>query len=169
LAFKSSSLEIDRKLKFNKLLPKIKAQYNFISDSFSQGTPIGFENYKAGIKLSMPIFLRKERADLKLTKLKLEALNYEKSSQETSIKNKIIALTRELTSYKKQLEYAAVLVRDYRTLSNAEIRKFSLGESSVFYVNIRASKLIQAELKYAELVNTYLKTKANLFNVLVVY
>ena len=91
------------------------------------------------------------------------------STQATNITNKVNALKRELTSYKTQMKFANVLVRDYKALSNAEYRKFSLGESSVFYVNIRESKLIQAELKYVELVNTYLKTKAKLFNSLVIY
>jgi outer membrane protein TolC len=169
LSFKFKNLEIDRKLKFNKLLPKIEAQYNFLSESFGDNSSLGFENYKAGLKVSMPIFLRKERADLKLAKIKLQALNYERSTQETSISNKIIALQRELASYEKQMNFAFVLVRDYKRMSEAEFRKFILGESSVFYVNIRESKLIEAELKYVELLNNYLKTKAKLFNSLAIY
>lgn len=169
LSFKVDNLEIDRKLKFNKLLPKIEAQYNFLTKSFGNDSNLEFGNYKAGLKLSMPIFLRKERADLKLAKIKLEALNYEQSTQKTSINNKVIALQKELVSYETQMNYADVLVRDYKTLAAAELRKFTLGESSVFYVNIRESKLIAAELKYVELLNNYLKTKAKLFNGLAIY
>jgi outer membrane protein TolC len=169
LEYKIENLKIDRKLKNNQLLPKIEAQYNFITESSSLEPNLNSENFKAGLKVSIPVFLRKERADVRLTKLKIEAVNYEKMTQRVMITNKINALKKELISYEKQLGHLNLLVKDYKTLSDAEFRKFNLGESSVFYVNIRESKLIQAELKYVALINTYLKTKAKLFNSLVVY
>ena len=49
---------------------------------------------------------------------------------------------------------------------SAEERKFFLGESSLFLVNSRESKLIDAKLKAIEIENSFFKTKANLFNVL---
>jgi outer membrane protein TolC len=169
LSFKAENLEIDRKLKFNNLLPKIDAQYNFISESFGDNDALGFDNYKAGVKVSVPIFLRKERSDLKLAKIKIEALNYERTTQEITISNKIIALQQELVSFEKQIDYSTVLVKDYNTLFRAEQRKFILGESSVFYVNIRESKLMESELKYIKLINSFFKTKAKLYNSLVIY
>jgi hypothetical protein len=48
----------------------------------------------------------------------------------------------------------------------AEERKFFLGESSLFLVNSRESKLIDAKLKAISLENSFFNTKANLFNVL---
>ena len=169
LEYKIENLKIDRKLKNNQLLPKLEAQYNFITESSNPEPKLNSENFKAGLKVSIPVFLRKERADVRLTKLKIEAANYEKMTQRVMITNKINALRKELISYEKQLVHLNLLVKDYKTLSEAEFRKFNLGESSVFYVNIRESKLIQAELKYVALINTYLKTKAKLFNSLVVY
>jgi len=41
-----------------------------------------------------------------------------------------------------------------------------LGESSLFLVNSRESKLIDAKLKAIDIENSFFKTKANLFNVL---
>ena len=49
---------------------------------------------------------------------------------------------------------------------NAEERKFFLGESSLFLVNSRESKLIDAKLKAIEIENSFLSTKASLFNVI---
>ena len=50
----------------------------------------------------------------------------------------------------------------------AEERKFFLGESSLFLVNSRESKLIDAKLKAIELENNFFNTKAGLFNVLAI-
>ena len=169
LTYKSEILEIDRKLNFNKLLPTIEGEYNFLSGSLGNENVFGLDNYKAGFKVSVPIFIRKERSDLKLSKLKIEAINYERSTQEISISNKINGLLQELDSYETQIDLSKILVRDYGNLSKAEQRKFNLGESSIFYVNIRESKQIEAELKYVQLINNYLKTKAKLFNSLVIY
>ncbi|MDB4058974.1 hypothetical protein OAI18_02970 [Flavobacteriaceae bacterium] len=36
-----------------------------------QITPLNTEQYKAGVKVQLPLFLRKERGDLKITALKL--------------------------------------------------------------------------------------------------
>ena len=50
----------------------------------------------------------------------------------------------------------------------AEERKFFLGESSLFLVNSRESKLIDAKLKSIALENNFFNTKAGLFNVLAI-
>ena len=47
---------------------------------------------------------------------------------------------------------------------NAEERKFSFGESSLFLINSREKNLIDSQLKAIELQNKYLKAKAKLFN-----
>lgn len=169
LGYKAKNLELDRKLKLNKLLPKIDAQYNLLTETFDDNTTLGLQNYKAGVKVSIPIFLRKERSDLELAKIKIEALNYESLTQKTALQNKIYALQQELISFEKQLNISTILVRDYEVLSYAEQRKFILGESSVFYVNIRESKLMEAELKNIKLRNDFFKTKAKLYNSLVIY
>ena len=50
----------------------------------------------------------------------------------------------------------------------AEDRKFFLGESSLFLVNYREVKLIEAKLKAIELENSFFKTKASLFKATVI-
>ena len=59
------------------------------------------------------------------------------------------------------------MVADYESLVQAEERKFSIGESSLFLVNSRESQLISIKLKANELQNKVFTTKANLFNSLV--
>jgi hypothetical protein len=60
------------------------------------------------------------------------------------------------------------MVRDYQSLLTAEERKFFLGESFLFLINSRESKLIEAKLKANEIENKYLNSKARLFSTLAV-
>ncbi|MEJ2113359.1 MAG: TolC family protein [Flavobacteriaceae bacterium] len=167
LSFKYESLNIDRRLKVNMLLPKIDLEYNFLTQTPELANSFNTINYKSGVKISFPLFLRKERGDLKLAKLKMNDLEYEITSSKLQIQNKISAIKQELDSYVRQNEITRIIVEDYLTLVKAEERKFTLGESSLFLVNTRESKLIDAKLKAIELENKYFSTKALLFNSLI--
>ncbi len=159
---KYDGLQINKRLKTNKLLPRIDLEYNFLTQTPQQLNSLVQNQYKGGINIEFPLFLRKERGDLKLSKLKLQDIQYEITSQKIQLKNKLKSIGQELNSLKKQHQYTVEIVRDYKVLLTAENRKFILGESSVFLINSRESKLISSELKAIKVRNTYLKTKANL-------
>ncbi len=164
--YKLENLNIDQKLKTNKLLPKINYQYNFLSQSPEKINTFSTSNYKQGLYVSMPLFLRKERADLKLSKLKLNNLEYDLANTKLSLTNKIDATQKEISSLKRQTEYSNTMVIDYEKLLKAEERKFFLGESSLFIVNSRESKLIDLKLKAIQVTNEHQISKAKLFNIL---
>ncbi|PQJ78306.1 transporter [Polaribacter porphyrae] len=168
LEFKIKSLNIDKKLKMNNLLPRLDVQYNFLTQTPRQGNSLNVDNYKAGINFKLPIFLRKERGDLKLARIKLQDAKLENEATKVTIKNKVNAVQQELESFIVQNDYINTIVRDYGTLLKAEERKFFLGESSLFLVNYRESKLIETKLKAIELENKFFKSKANLFKAAVI-
>ena len=168
LEFKIKSLNIDKKLKINNLLPQLDVQYNFLTQTPRQSNSLNFDNYKAGITFKVPLFLRKERGDLKLAKVKLEQTKLENEATKVSIKNKVNGIQQELASFLTQNDYISNIVKDYDTLLKAEDRKFFLGESSLFLVNYRESKYIETKLKAIDLENSFFKSKANLFKTLVV-
>ena len=168
LEYKIKSLNIDRKLKMNNLLPKLDVQYNFLTQNRNQLNSLNVENYKAGINFKLPLFLRKERGDYKLSKIKLQDKKFENEVAKVTIKNKVNAIQQELESYTTQNDLTVDIVRDYGTLLKAEDRKFFLGESSLFLVNYREVKLIDAKLKAIALENSFFKTKAKLFKAAVI-
>ncbi len=137
LEYKIEGLSVDRSLKRNKLLPKIGLQYNFLSSNYDQINTFNTNNYKAGLNVSLPIFLRKERGDLKLANLKLKDANFERISTELSLQNKVTAANVEISSLSKQNNFIRSMVNDYTALVKAEERKFFLGESSLFLINSR--------------------------------
>ncbi len=168
LEFKIKSLNVDRRLKRNNLLPQLDAQYNFLTQTPRQGNSLNVDNFKAGITFKLPLFLRKERGDLKLAKAKLQDAEYENEATKVSIRNKVNAVQQELASFQVQSNYITNIVKDYGVLLKAEERKFFLGESSLFLVNYRESKLIETKLKAIELENSFFKAKANLFKTAVI-
>ncbi len=164
LGYKLESLEVDKRLKANKLLPKIDAEYNFITEAPEVARTLNTAEYKGGVNVVFPLFLRKERGDLKLAKLKLQDTEFEIDATRVNLQNKINALKQELESYVIQNEITTQMVEDYQQMLKAEERKFQLGESSLFLVNARESKLIDGQLKAIEIQNKFFSTKAKLFN-----
>lgn len=166
LDYKIRSLTIEKRLKRNNLLPQIDLQYNFLSETPDVARSFSTSAYKSGLNINFPLFLRKERGDLKLAKIKLQDTKFEVQNTRVSLQNKIDAISQELDSYITQNDFTITIVEDYATMLSAEERKFFLGESSLFLVNSRESKLIDAKLKAIEIENNFLNTKANLFNVM---
>ncbi|WP_405251652.1 TolC family protein [Dokdonia sp. Asnod3-C12] len=161
---KIDGLEVDRFLKKNKLLPKVNLQYNFLSPDADRLDGFNTANYKAFLDVSFPIFLRKERGDLNLAKLKVQDAEFERTATSLAIKNKLDATEAEITSLLEQNNLITEIVVDYEALVKAEERKFFLGESSLFLINSREQKLIDARLKANALSVKELTAKAKLYN-----
>ncbi|CAM1362992.1 Transporter [Tenacibaculum litoreum] len=166
LELKKRNLEINKQLKVNNLLPKVDFQYNFLASKVDNFDAFSTANYKNSLQVSIPLFLRKSRGDLKLAKLKLQDIDFEIASTKVSLQNKITATEQEITSYKKQNDILKNLVNDYNTIVKSEERKFSLGESSIFLINYREVKLIESKLKEIKNEYEYAKTKGKLVKLL---
>lgn len=168
LGYKLEGLEVDTRLKANRLLPRIDVEYNFLTETPGVARTFNTAEYKGGVNFSFPLFLRKERGDLKLAKLKLQDTEFEMDATLVNLQNKISALKQELESYVIQNEITLRMVTDSERMLEAEERKFQLGESSLFLVNARESKLIDNQLKAISIQNKFFSTKAKLFNSLAV-
>ena len=168
LEYKIEGLAVDKRLKANKLLPKLDVEYNFLTEAPESINSFVWNDYKGGFTFRFPLFLRKERGNLKLAKFKLRDAEYERDNAQVEIRNKVEAIYRELDSFILQNQLIANIVQDYGTLLAAEERKFTFGESSLFLINSRESKLIDANLKQNEMQNKFLHTKATLFKSLAI-
>ncbi|PZR20141.1 MAG: transporter [Flavobacterium psychrophilum] len=165
LQTKLSILEVNRKLKANMLLPKVNVGYNYLSEPNYIGN-FNAEDYKLNVNFSIPVFLRKERGNLKIAKIKIQDTEYELGQQRLELKNKIIAQQNEIESFKRQKNVIDALVNDYTTMLNSEEKLFSFGESSVFLINSRESNLVNAKLQQINIENQYFTSNAELFRTL---
>ncbi len=169
LALKKNNLQINKRLKINNLLPKVDFQYNLLSSevhNFDDFSTFNVSNYKNSLQVSVPLFLRKARGDLKIAKIKLQDLDFEISSTKIILQNKIKATKQEIVSYEKQHNILQNLVNNYKRIVKSEERKFSLGESSLFLINYREVKLIETNLKAIKNEYEYAKTKSKLLKLL---
>lgn len=166
LELKKKNLQINKRLKVNNLLPKINFQYNLLASKVNNLDAFNTSNYKNSLQVSLPLFLRKSRGNLKLAKLKLQDLDFEISSTKIILQNKINATKQEISSYERQNSILKKLVNDYKTIVKSEERKFNLGEGSLFLVNYREVKLIETNLKEIKNKYEYAKTKSKLIQLL---
>lgn len=162
---KLSMLEVERKLKANKLLPKLNVGYNYISqpDYFDR---FNTDDYKFNVNFSLPIFLRKERGNLKLAKFKLQDAQFELNQQSLELRNKILAQQAEIRSFNIQKQETDELVEDFATMLSSEEKLFSFGESSVFLINSRENNLVNAKLSQIEMVYRYHLSNAQLYRIM---
>ncbi|SFC95867.1 TolC family protein [Flavobacterium phragmitis] len=165
LETKMDILEVNRQLKANSLLPKINVGYNYISDPNYWNT-FNADDYKFNIDFSFPIFLRKERGNLKMAKLKIQDLQFDIGQQRLELKNKIKAQQTEIASLRRQKIVIDNLVKDYMTMLNSEEKLFSFGESSIFLINSRENNLVSAKLSQISLENQFYISNAELYKIL---
>lgn len=166
LEFKIAGLRVDQRLKTNELLPQIDLEYNFLTQTPEVIRSFETQQYKGGVTFRMPLFLRKERGALKMARFKLQDAQFERDNARLSIRNKVLGTFGALQSFDRQNALIAGMVSDYARMLQAEERKFSFGESSLFLVNSRERSLIDTRLKANAVQNKYLQTQAKLFQVL---
>lgn len=147
--YKMDMLEIDRKLKREQLKPIVNINYNPIlqsTDNLDAQLPL-LNNYKWGLEVGFPLFLRKERGDLKLTEVKLADTQYDQNLKFQTLRVKAKqALYDWSVSFDNYL-LMAQSTEDYGTLLNGEQQLFQAGESTIFMVNSRENKYLDAQVK----------------------
>ena len=162
LQYKVEQGQLEQRLQRNNLLPEIKLGYLWLSSTNPlQHLQAGLdpENNITQLKIKMPLFLRKERANLKLSTLKINDLRLEQVQVKLELNNKIAALKAQQNSLMKQKSIALNVADDYKILYQGEQKKFDAGESSLFLVNSREAKWLDASQKYIALEQAQQKTK----------
>jgi outer membrane protein TolC len=168
---KIRQLEIEQKLNREFLKPEINLKYNFLTKPTTEGTTstngstseaFFMNDYKMGAQFYFPLFLRKERAKLQKTNIKLEQNYYERVFQTRSIENEINTVYNTLYNLTELVRMQERMVDNYQALLQGEVIKFENGESSVFLINTRETELLDARLKLLKLQTQYEKAKIEL-------
>jgi outer membrane protein TolC len=163
--FKLESLDVERRLKREALKPRLDVSYNLLGDGFDLSPNNGdffLQNYKWGVQAGFPLFFRKERGGLQLAELKIMDTELGLTQKQQEIGNKINNYQNELANLRQQIILANAMRDNYARLLAGENEKFVLGESSLFLVNSRENKLIEAQLKLAKLQAEARKAEAGL-------
>lgn len=160
--FKIRSLDVERRYKFQQLLPKFDLKYNVLSKEYFNFKNFGSQyldhNYRFGINISMPLFLREARGQYRQAKIKIQDTRLQQQQTELEIINKVKYYYNELTGYHRQVLAKELALANYRKLLEAETERFREGESSVFLVNARENKLLEESLKLTELKTKFFRS-----------
>lgn len=162
---KLALLEVDRKLKANNLLPKLDLGYHYLSEP-NYWNETNFNNYKIGLNFKFPLFLRKERGSLQLSKFKIQDAKFTLDFERIQLTNKIKAQQTEIKSIEKQYQIILGLVKDNLQMLQSEDRLFSMGESSIFLLNSRENNLVNIQLSQLGLENRFFNSNAELFKIM---
>lgn len=157
---KQNILESERRLKWQSFLPKLDFTYNFFNKENYQPNylPLFDNNFQYGLKLEIPIFLRQARADYEIAKLKISQNQQDFQYKTREVSTKIESYKNEVSNYFTQIDIMSRNLNNYQRLLNAEETRFSNGESSLFLINSRENKLLEAKEKNLELKTKFLQS-----------
>ena len=166
LGYKVNMLDVDKRAKFQGLLPTFDINYNFLNKGYGTkdffGSALFNNNYKYGFQLGMPLFQRQSRGEYTMAKLKIKSQQLENSQQRLEIENKVKSYFNEIVAMQRQVILFDKNLKNQQLLLVAEETKFSVGESSLFLVNSRENKLLETQQKLAELKTKFFKSMAAL-------
>lgn len=157
---KQNILESEKRLKWQSFLPKIDFTYNFFNKENYRADylPLFDNNFQYSIKLEIPIFQRHARADYEIAKLKIVQNQQDVQIKTKEINTKIETYKNEVLNYHSQIDIANTNLINYQKLLYAEETRYSNGESSLFLINSRENKMIEAQEKFINLKTKFLKS-----------
>lgn len=144
-------LKIEKSFKQEQLKPMLNLSYNPLLNATSNLGSLSTNNYKFGLTFNFPLLLRKERGDLKMTKIKMERAALERDYKAAELRTKYSNYSNEYSITLDQLVLYTGTVNDYSNLLKAEQSIFELGESSLFMINSRELSYISSRLKLIDL------------------
>lgn len=157
---KGNILESERRLKWQSFLPKLDFTYNFFNKENYRADylPLFDNNFQYGLKLEIPLFQREAKANYQIAKLKIEQNALDTQVKKREIETKIQTYKNEIMNYHSQIDIARNNLTNYQRLLQAEEIRYSNGESSLFLINSRENKMIDAQEKFILLNNKFLKS-----------
>lgn len=157
---KHSILESERKLKWQSFLPKLDFTYNFFNKENYRADylPLFDNNFQYGLKLEIPVFQREARAHYQIAKMKIEQNQIDTQVKKRELQTKIETYKNELVNYHTQINLSQINLVNYQKLLAAEEIKYSNGESSLFLINSRENKMIDAQEKFISIQMKFVKS-----------
>lgn len=163
--FELASLNVERRLKEQQIIPTVKLKYNFLSESVSDfnASPFFENNYKWGVSVYTPLLWRKSRGAVGLAKAKIDFKQNSRDLKEIQLRTK---LESELNNWKilnQQVVTFSENVKSLQALLTGEMRRFEIGESSLFLVNAREVSVFDSRVTLNDLASklriSYAKTR----------
>lgn len=148
-------LEIDRRLRSEYLKPELDLQYQWLGNGATfrdeETYPLLAQGHRFGVGFQVPLFLRKERGELTLAKLRLTDAGLGLERDRLRIRNRINERANNIEVLTAQVLLGSEMVVNNERLLAGENQRFAAGESSLFLVNAREVPLIDARIRQVDL------------------
>jgi outer membrane protein TolC len=119
-------------------------------------------NIKYGVQVAYPLQNRKARADWQKAGIKIGQTTASLQEKRQALEVKLRFYANECNAVAGQIRLATAMRDNYRTLLEAEQEKFRQGESTLFLLNAREQKWLEAQIKLAKLQGEYEKARAGM-------
>jgi outer membrane protein TolC len=153
--YKLNSLAVEQRLKFQSLLPKLDLKYNQLGKGYNVAktatAPILNNNYQYGVSFVLPLRLSEGRGEYRRARLKIQSTELELAQKTLEIENKVRAYINKQQALQAQFNIQQSALQNFITLQRAEETRFFSGESSLFLINSRENKVLEARQKLIEL------------------
>lgn len=162
-------LAIERQYRLAQLQPKLSVTGSLLSNRRDFGNyydkqyDFNAGNYKVGFDFSLPLFLRAERGRIKQVNIQQRQLDFDLQQTGREIQNNVLTAYNDLKAYQSQMQIQAQSVVNQQVLLKGEMQKFDLGESTLFLINTRETKLIEMRVKQVEITTDLQKKLAELY------
>ncbi len=160
--YKLQSLDFERKLKFQSLLPTLNLKYNALAEGYQWWNGINStsmqNNYKFGVDAGIPLLLRQGRGDYRSAKIKIQSVEIERDYTRQSISNKIRQYHTEMVNLLQQVSLSEQALKAYQKVFEVELMKFEIGESTLFMINSRENKVLEAQQKVTDVKAKFFKS-----------
>lgn len=171
LAVKNQQLTVEERFRRAMIQPQLVLRASLLSETptvdagynWSSYYALRPQNHKVEVDFVLPLFLRKERGKLREVQVKNQQVVLERQQTGRAIANAVQAAYNQLQTLADQAVVQQQIIQNQQRLLEAEQAKFELGESSLFLVNARETKLIDLRLKGEELKSKYQKAVAELY------
>ncbi len=165
--YKLNVLGVEKKLKFQELLPTVNFRYNQLGKGYeilktATTGPLFKNNFQYGLSLDIPLRLSQGRGEYRKAKLKITETQLQQGQKLQQIENKVKSYFNEMLAMRSQVALQEKTYKNYQILQRGEETRFQAGESSLFLINARENKALEALQKLQELKAKYFKAENNL-------
>ena len=155
------SLSLENKLTKEKLKPQLDLKYNTIirTGDASLEPSLNLNDYKYGVQFEMPLRNRSTKSDLRLNEILIEQSLLEQDQLVQKFTTEYNLLIENRNAQEEILDIIEEKIQNAQLLYDAEVLKYGLGESSIFLLNKRQEKLLEAQndkIKIQKLINKLL-------------
>ena len=161
--YKLDVLGVEKKLKFQELLPTVNFRYNQLGKGYdvlkTATGPLFENNFQYGFSFGIPLRLSQGRGEYRKAKLKITETQLQQSQKQWQVENKVKSYYNELITLKSQVALQEKALKNFQILQRGEEIRFQAGESSLFLVNARENRTLEALQKLQELKAKYYKTE----------